>query len=261
MVANCYSKSVLRAAAEVFVRQHENVDYFPSYETVTMGERSLNYEADNIHVRREVVANIMNQVVRHYMPGVSATAKPPEPEAKPAAPIKPGKANPVSLYAYARDLAKTEDYLTASNIMRNIFENFGPDQCGITPANFHLDFGGWLVRAKMPKEAIVQLQISIGLEPDNPRSHYKLGIALERLKQREESLASFRTAYGLAPDTAYYNWRLAHALLTAGQAREALPLAQRALELDPDFEDAQSTLAKIKSKIMNKGQAKVPANA
>ena len=254
MVANCYSKSVLRAAAEVFVRQHENVDYFPSYETVTMGERSLNYEADNIHVRREVVANIMNQVVRHYMPGVDATAKPSESEAQAvaAAAAKPTDANPVSLYGYARALAKSEDYLTASNTMRNILENFGVDRCGITPATFHLDFGGWLVRAKMPKEAIEQLQIAIKLEPGNPRSHYKLGIALERLKRREEGLASFRTAYDLAPDTAYYNWRLAHALLASGQAREALPLAQRALELDPEMEDAQLTLDRITAKIKSK---------
>jgi hypothetical protein len=40
LVANCYSKSVQRAACEEFVCTHEGTDYFPSYEIVTLTDRS-----------------------------------------------------------------------------------------------------------------------------------------------------------------------------------------------------------------------------
>ena len=39
MTANAYSKAVQRAALEAFVLRHNNVDYFPSFETVTLTDR------------------------------------------------------------------------------------------------------------------------------------------------------------------------------------------------------------------------------
>jgi hypothetical protein len=64
--ANTYSKSVQRAAVEAFSLAHDNVDYFPSYEIVTLTDRRISFEDDNMHVQRPVVAEIMDRVVSAY---------------------------------------------------------------------------------------------------------------------------------------------------------------------------------------------------
>jgi tetratricopeptide (TPR) repeat protein len=68
LCANTYSKSVQRAAVEAFRLSHDNVDYFPSYEIVTLTERRRAYWTDNIHVRPDIVSTIMERVVRGYAP-------------------------------------------------------------------------------------------------------------------------------------------------------------------------------------------------
>lgn len=68
LMANTYSKSVQRAAVEAFSLAHDNVDYFPSYEIVTLTDRRVSLEGDNMHVQRPVVAEIMNRVVSAYAP-------------------------------------------------------------------------------------------------------------------------------------------------------------------------------------------------
>jgi len=50
IVANSYSKSVLRAVAEEVHRSEEDVDYFPSYEMVTYSPRHLAWRHDQRHV-------------------------------------------------------------------------------------------------------------------------------------------------------------------------------------------------------------------
>ena len=54
-VANAYSKSVLRTAAEHAVYEYDNVHYFPSFESVTLSERSIAWQEDMIHVTRRLV--------------------------------------------------------------------------------------------------------------------------------------------------------------------------------------------------------------
>ncbi|HEY9080162.1 GSCFA domain-containing protein [Magnetovibrio sp.] len=57
--ANCHSKSVLRVAAEQFVRNNpDHAFYFPSYEMVTYGTRSP-WESDMRHVSNEAVGRVM----------------------------------------------------------------------------------------------------------------------------------------------------------------------------------------------------------
>jgi hypothetical protein len=66
VVANSFSKSVLRAVAEEWASDKTNVDYFPSYEIVTNTKRDVAWENDLRHVRAEVVNSIMNQLKKHY---------------------------------------------------------------------------------------------------------------------------------------------------------------------------------------------------
>jgi hypothetical protein len=67
LVANMYSKSVQRAAAESFVSLHENVDYFPSYEFVALGDPKTNWIGDYRHVHPLVVSRIMSSVMAAYL--------------------------------------------------------------------------------------------------------------------------------------------------------------------------------------------------
>ena len=76
LCANTYSKSVQRAAVDAFRMAHDNVDYFPSYEIVTLTDRRRSYQADNIHVRSDMVSEIMERVIRAYAPEVDITPSP-----------------------------------------------------------------------------------------------------------------------------------------------------------------------------------------
>ena len=66
LVANMYSKSVQRAAIGEFVSKHSNVDYFPSYESVILGNSDLVWEPDQRHVTRFAVEAIMERVLNAY---------------------------------------------------------------------------------------------------------------------------------------------------------------------------------------------------
>ena len=65
-IANTLSKAVLRAAAESFYRAHDDVDYFPSYEFVTLRERAQAYQADYLHVEPGVVREIVGKAIQTY---------------------------------------------------------------------------------------------------------------------------------------------------------------------------------------------------
>jgi hypothetical protein len=69
LVANSASKAILRAAVDAFVARHpERVTYFPAYEAVTCVERDP-FEADNRHVRADVVDRIMRLFEQWFVEG------------------------------------------------------------------------------------------------------------------------------------------------------------------------------------------------
>ncbi|PIB26740.1 hypothetical protein BFP76_10815 [Amylibacter kogurei] len=67
LIANCYSKSVQRAAIDAFVATHD-ASYFPSYEYVTLTDRKFAWgQQDYRHVRQETVDRIMADVLLAYV--------------------------------------------------------------------------------------------------------------------------------------------------------------------------------------------------
>jgi len=72
--ANTLSKAVLRAAAEAFVQDHDDVDYFPSYEIVTHSPRHRAYAHDRLHVMDDVVGAIMGLFTRLYIGEIEPVA-------------------------------------------------------------------------------------------------------------------------------------------------------------------------------------------
>lgn len=69
LVANAYSKAVQRAALEQFVTQVPGVDYFPSYEFVTLSNPTVAWSRNDYrHVNPDLVARIMSSVIATYFP-------------------------------------------------------------------------------------------------------------------------------------------------------------------------------------------------
>ncbi len=68
LVANGYSKAVLRTVAEHVYREFEQVDYFPSYESVTLSNRDMVWQDDLIHVTSDIVALNVSRMAIAYAP-------------------------------------------------------------------------------------------------------------------------------------------------------------------------------------------------
>ena len=66
ITANMYSKSVLRAVCGELADKMDNVDYFPSYETVVLTKNWSMYENNLRNVRDEVVRKIVGQLLESY---------------------------------------------------------------------------------------------------------------------------------------------------------------------------------------------------
>jgi tetratricopeptide (TPR) repeat protein len=67
MVANAYSKAVLRTVAEAITLTHDFVDYYPSYESVTLSERQHALEPDQVHPTKAAIELNTSRMVRAYV--------------------------------------------------------------------------------------------------------------------------------------------------------------------------------------------------
>lgn len=67
IMANQYSKSTLQSASVYVASQFDFVDYFPSYEYVTLLPRSAAFMDDGIHVRGSLVSGIMSSFLNAYI--------------------------------------------------------------------------------------------------------------------------------------------------------------------------------------------------
>jgi len=66
LVSYSHTKSLLRTLAQELADNDERVDYFPSYEIVTLSEREKAFNSDLIHVQDGIVARIMQQFFESY---------------------------------------------------------------------------------------------------------------------------------------------------------------------------------------------------
>ena len=79
LLANAYSKSVQRAALDEFLLDKTGVDYFPSYEFVTLSNPTVAWSrGDYRHVSQDVINRIMSNVLTHYVVGADGTLPAPE---------------------------------------------------------------------------------------------------------------------------------------------------------------------------------------
>ncbi len=67
VLANTYSKSLLRTVAQQWTAIHQNVHYFPSYEIVLNSDRGSTWEQDLRHVKGKVANHIMDIFLNTYL--------------------------------------------------------------------------------------------------------------------------------------------------------------------------------------------------
>ncbi|QTI82193.1 GSCFA domain-containing protein (plasmid) [Roseomonas marmotae] len=67
VVANSYSKSVLRAAAEEFTRENNRADYFPSFEMANYSDAASVWKSDRRHIQKEFVQKIVHTFRGSYL--------------------------------------------------------------------------------------------------------------------------------------------------------------------------------------------------
>jgi hypothetical protein len=68
IVVNSYSKSVLRTAAEHIAATHPHIDYFPSYESVTLSDPNRAWLDDQLHVRDVMINLNVDRMLDAYLP-------------------------------------------------------------------------------------------------------------------------------------------------------------------------------------------------
>jgi tetratricopeptide (TPR) repeat protein len=71
IVANGYSKAVLRAVAGEISADDPMVDYYPSYEMVMLSDFSASWEADQRHVKDSRVGDVVRTFIASYFPDAS----------------------------------------------------------------------------------------------------------------------------------------------------------------------------------------------
>ena len=128
--ANSYSKSVQRAAVEVFVANHENVAYFPAYEMAVNSDNFLVWEADQHHVRQEFVDYVMS----HFLESLGTDAVLNKLSEQGVRDVEETMKRLIELGDLVeKEKAKHErnEYLN----LRNLLENVSPDPGGVQESN------------------------------------------------------------------------------------------------------------------------------
>ena len=69
-IANTYSKSVLRAVCGAATFERPDVDYFPSFESVTLSFPKGVWKDDRLHVAHGFIAKIVTRMLDRYLDGV-----------------------------------------------------------------------------------------------------------------------------------------------------------------------------------------------
>ena len=130
--ANTYSKAVQRAAVEAFTRRHPDVDYFPSFEIVTLSDRALAFQRDNIHVTEAAVSTIMDRVLKRYCPDLQGPEAGSEPAPAATPPAPQANASERDLRRSAKYLAAERRYDDAGRVYQALLTGFG---AGMRPAD------------------------------------------------------------------------------------------------------------------------------
>jgi tetratricopeptide (TPR) repeat protein len=223
LTANTYSKAVQRAAVEAFVRRHDNVDYFPSFESVTLSDRRRAWRDDQAHASDEIVRlNVLRMIEAYAEDGEAAGAE----QASRAA-------DAFTLVQAAREAAGLDAPDEAISAYRAAVEA-APDEALIL-----LEFGRFLYEQKSYEEAATLVEASTRNGSGGYGGYYYLAqilYAARRVGEAHAAAAKAREFQPTRPGVLDISATIARKL---GRIEEALELAKAHLELEPKSESSR----------------------
>lgn len=159
MSANMYSKSVQRAAAEAFAITHSNVDYFPSYEIVSLSDRRIGYESDNRHVQAAVISRIVDDFISQYMPDVKLVPQQHRVEESVVNDLNDSSA----LISTANFHMREGKYAEAAECFQTLLDRFGDSQLRIAGADLHVRYGLCLLRCDDREGGLRETRLAVDM--------------------------------------------------------------------------------------------------
>lgn len=230
--ANAYSKAVQRAAAQSAVQRHDNVDYFPSYEIVTLTDRKVAFTIDNIHVNPAVVDEIMRRVIKYYVPALSETFEDVKNESLETTRLA---SNPSVLLGEGHSAASAGDHLKAITIFSSILYLHSGGKKSVMQNAFSGLVAALLGDGRL-KEAGKIAQKWREFDHGSAQAEMALSKVLEAAGNNEKALAAVRRACDLEPQNGAIQKRLAILFERNGNLQAARKAARRAAVLIPGLE-------------------------
>ncbi|QIK78059.1 hypothetical protein G7077_03165 [Sphingomonas piscis] len=207
LVANTYSKAVQRAAVEAICREHDRVDYLPTFESVTLSDQSLAWREDRAHVSTDIVRLNVLRMEKAYS---ARTADTSSEQSLDAAHVEA-----VKLAKEGKSLAKAGDMQAADQLFRRAVE-LAPDE--VLP---HLYWGDALYRQGHFGEAARELQTAMDLGGRVYEIAYTLAKCHAKVLNWPQAEVAARAAIEDSPDAAGPYKLLSKALKQLGHTAEA----------------------------------------
>ncbi|MBO9669759.1 MAG: GSCFA domain-containing protein [Sphingobium sp.] len=185
LIANTYSKSVQRAAAEVISREHPRVDYYPSFESITLSERSVAWRDDCAHVADEAVRLNVLRMQNAYLVRDSE---------EPAATRTIDQGRALALVKEAAILAASNDFQAAENLFKQA-ALLVPDEPIV-----RFRWGRFLFKQARYAEASEQMKMALDLGAGSHEMAYNLAKCYWKLGKFRETALTAQIAIQIDPD-------------------------------------------------------------
>jgi tetratricopeptide (TPR) repeat protein len=252
IVANTYSKSVLRAVAGAVAESRPNVDYFPSFESVMLSKDRQVWMDDLIHIEPSFIGSIMVRVTDSYAPDVA-------------------RKSPIMEMMYrVINLTNACNWSQAQAELSQMALNNLPDEpaaffvcaaelaarCGDIDmvkamtarapgvhADLQLRCGNALKAVGLNDLASLRLALALKLGTKTARGLYQWINILYHSGRREDLIWVLEEAEKIIDLDASTSWSLACAYRNAGRQEDCERLLRAAIAVDPLHEDAILTLA------------------
>jgi Tfp pilus assembly protein PilF len=222
LIANCYSKSVQRAAAEVISRENPRVDYLPSYESVTLSDRSVAWRDDQAHVSDDAVRVNVLRMQSAYTRSKTRNAA--------GRSTENARAGALAMSKRAAALQEDGDANSASDLFRRAAE-IAPDEVLV-----HVRWGLALFKQQAVAQAAEELGKAMALGGRNYGIAYPLAKCLSKLNDQAGAEWALRMAIEDLPEKPGPCRLMAKTLKRLGRHPESVPFLEAALRLESEAE-------------------------
>jgi tetratricopeptide (TPR) repeat protein len=218
LVANCYSKSVQRAAVEAICRENSRVDYLPTFESVTLSEPSLAWREDRAHVSTQIVRLNVLRMENAY--AVQADT------AEHQHPLDAGRVQALKLAKEANELFRSGQFEPADELFQQAVL-VAPDE--VLP---HVHWGDALYRRERWEDAARELETAMNLGGRRYNIAYILAKTHAKLEDWEAAEPAAKAATEDMPDNPGPHRLMAKVLKRLGRESEASLYKIRCEELE-----------------------------